>query len=85
MSHFSSANDDNDVLVNEIEILFPEITENDKIRTAEFLNAARGIVRIIGMYVFTYIYSQCHITYIKNKNIKLNKYFRKTWQSIRTS
>lgn len=47
MSHFSSANDDNDVLVNEIEILFPEITENDKIKTAEFLNAARGIVRII--------------------------------------
>lgn len=77
MSHFSSANDDNDVLVNEIEILFPEIIEDDKIRTVEFLNAARGIVRIVGMYVFTYIYNQWYITYIKEQKYKIDQIFQK--------
>lgn len=81
LSPSSSAGDNKDVLANEIEVLFPNIIE-DKIGTVEFLDAARGIVRIIGMYL-TYLYSQWYITYTKIKDLK--KYtinFRKTWQSV---
>lgn len=34
------------VFVNEIEVLFPELID-EKIRTVEFLDAARGVVRIV--------------------------------------
>lgn len=46
LSPSSSANDDEDVFTYQIGVLFPNITE-DKIRTVEFLDAARGLVRII--------------------------------------
>ncbi|XP_043518341.1 glycolipid transfer protein isoform X1 [Frieseomelitta varia] len=46
LSPSSSAGDNKDVLANEIEVLFPNIID-DKIETVEFLDAARGIVRII--------------------------------------
>ena len=54
LSPSSSAGDNKDVLA-EIEVLFPNIID-DKIKTVEFLDAARGIVRIIGMYL-TYLYN----------------------------
>lgn len=46
LSPSSSAGDSKDMLANEIEVLFPNIID-DKIGTVEFLDAARGIVRII--------------------------------------
>ncbi|KAK1122014.1 hypothetical protein K0M31_009862 [Melipona bicolor] len=46
LSPSSSAGDNKAVLANEIEVLFPNIID-DKIGTVEFLDAARGIVRII--------------------------------------
>ncbi|KOX68311.1 Pleckstrin homology domain-containing family A member 8 [Melipona quadrifasciata] len=46
LSPSSSAGDNKDVLAYEIEVLFPNIID-DKIGTVEFLDAARGIVRII--------------------------------------
>ncbi|XP_017890324.1 pleckstrin homology domain-containing family A member 8 [Ceratina calcarata] len=42
----SPSKNDDTPLANEIEILFPEIID-EKIRTIEFLNAARGVVRIV--------------------------------------
>lgn len=68
LSPSSSANDDEDVFTYQIEVLFPNITE-DKIRTVEFLDAARGLVRIIGMHLVS---SKYHITYTKTKSIKTN-------------
>ncbi|CAK9812288.1 Pleckstrin homology domain-containing family A member 8 [Anthophora plagiata] len=46
LSPSSSNGDNDDILVNEIEVLFPDIIEN-KIKTTEFLTATRGIVRIL--------------------------------------
>ncbi|OAD52308.1 Pleckstrin homology domain-containing family A member 8, partial [Eufriesea mexicana] len=46
LSPASSANNNKNIPINEIEVLFPEFTE-DKINTAEFLDAARGVVRIV--------------------------------------
>ncbi|XP_076479076.1 uncharacterized protein LOC117154876 isoform X3 [Bombus vancouverensis nearcticus] len=68
LSPSSSANDDEDVFTYQIEVLFPNITE-DKIKTVEFLDAARGLVRIIGMHLVS---SKYHITYTKTKSIKTN-------------
>ncbi|KOC66609.1 Pleckstrin homology domain-containing family A member 8 [Habropoda laboriosa] len=46
----SSSNDDNkDILLSEIEVLFPNVIQ-DEIETAEFLTAARGIVRILDKF-----------------------------------
>lgn len=42
-----------DLPESEIKVLFPEIIEN-KINTVEFLIAARGIVKIVGMYAHFY-------------------------------
>lgn len=54
LSPASSVNNEKNILINEIEVLFPEITE-DKINTAEFLDAARGVVRIVGIYVHIFV------------------------------
>lgn len=39
------------ILESEMKLLFPEIID-DKIKTLEFLSAARGIVRIVGTFYY---------------------------------